>query len=64
MLSTMMFATTAVFSLILYGFFPEWTWLPQTVEQTIAEGLIVIMLFASALMYKIEELIYKLDKKL
>ena len=64
MLSTMMFATTAFFSLILMGFFPEWTWLPQTAEQAIAEGIVVIMMFASVLMNRIEELINRLDKRL
>jgi len=59
-----MFATTAGFGLILYGFFPEWTWLPQTVEQAVAEGILAVMLFASALMNRIEELINQLDKRL
>jgi len=59
-----MYGLTAVFSLIVIGFFPEDTVFPQTVEQTLAEGMIVLMLFASTLMLKIEELTDKLDKKL
>ena len=63
MLSTTMFATTAVFSFIVMAFFPEWTWLPQTVEQTIAEGLIVIMLFLSTAVMKLEQIERKVNER-
>ncbi len=56
-----MWASVLFYFAFLSGFYSEWHWSPESVEELIAEGVGVMLIFLTIVTQKLEELLEKKD---